>query len=113
MRAKEFVTETKRGKPLAAVAAVNPGTSFTADGDINLYRAAQLMARLPASHDDIDPYSFVTGRPMIVTYTEEEKKMVKDAFRAMGIDYHEDLTSGSKEPDPVYTVSPVKGFNGY
>jgi len=113
MRAKEFVTEVKRGKPLNAVAAVNPGTSFTTDGFTDLYRASQLMARLPGNVGNIDPYSFVTNRPMIVTYTDEEKKMVKDAFKAMGIDYHEELNSGSKEPEGVNTKSPTQGFKGY
>ena len=113
MRAKEFVTETKRGKPLDAVAKTSPGTAFTMDGFLDLYRASQLMARLPGCVDDIDPYSFVTGRPMIVAYTEAERKMVKDAFKAMGIDYHEQLNTGSQEPDGINKVSPTQGFKGY
>ena len=113
MRASEFVTETKRGGALDAVKAVSPGVAFTADGFLDLYRASQLMARLPSGCDDIDPYSFVTGRPMIVTYTEEEKKMVKDAFKAMGINYEEHMNTSSKEPNGVNTVSPTQGFKGY
>jgi len=113
MRAKEFVNETKRGKPLDAVTSTSPGTSFTTDGFLDLYRASQLMARLPSQTDGIDPYSFVTGRPMIVAITDEERKMVKDAFKAMGIDYHEQLNTGSKEPDGVNNVSPTQGFKGY
>jgi len=113
MRADEFVTETKRGKVLDAVSKVSPGSSFTADGGIDLYRAAQLIARLPGDIGDLDPYSFVTGRPMIVTYTKEEQTMVKDAFKAMGIDYHEELHTGSEEPAGVNTTSPTQGFKGY
>jgi len=113
MRASEFVTEAKRGKPLKAQAAVSPGVAFTADGFLDLYRASQLMARLPGHCNDIDPYSFVTGRPMIVTYTDEEKKMVKAAFKEMGINYEEHINTSSKEPDPINTVSPTQGFKGY
>jgi len=113
MRAKEFVTETKRGEPLDAVAKTSPGTGFTLDGYLDLYRASQLMARLPGDVGDIDPYSFVTGRPMIVAFTDEERKMVKDAFKAMGISYQEQLDTGSQEPDGVNTVSPTQGFKGY
>ena len=113
MRAKEFVVETKRGKVLDAVSKTSPGTSFTTDGYIDLYRASQLMARLPGDVGDIDPYSFVTGRPMIVAFTDEEKKMVKDAFKAMGIPYKEQLDHGSEEPDGINNISPTQGFKGY
>lgn len=113
MRAKEFVVETKRGKVLDAQASVSPGACFTPTGFLDIYRATHLIARLPALADDIDPYSFITDRPMIVTYTDEEKEMVKQAFKAMGIPYKEHIQTGSKEPDPVNKVSPVKGFKGY
>lgn len=113
MRAKEFVTEAKRGKVLDAHAAVSPGACFTPTGFLDIYRATHLIARMPAMADDIDPYSFITDRPMIVTYTEEEKQMVKDAFKAMGIPYQEHVHSESEEPDAVNNVSPVQGFKGY
>jgi len=113
MRAKDFVTETKRGKVLDAHAAVSPGISFTVDGFGDLYRASGIMARLPSNTDDIDPYSFVTRFPMIVTYTDEEEKMVRDAFKKMGIPYKEHVTSASQEPDAVNNVSPTQGFKGY
>ncbi len=113
MRAKEFINETKRGKPLDAVADTNVGTAFTLDGFQDLYRASAIMARSPANSDDIDPYSFVTNRPMIVSYTKEETAMVKDAFKRMGIEYHEQLNTGSVEPDAVNNISPTQGFKGY
>jgi len=113
MRAKEFVVETSRGKILDAHAATSPGAAFTIDGFGDLYRATGIMARLPSDTADIDPYSYVTGYPMIITYTDEEKKMVKAAFKKMGIPYKEHVKSGSKEPDGVNTKSLVKGFKGY
>jgi hypothetical protein len=113
MRANEFVIETRRGKVLDAHAKVSPGAAFTLDGWTDLYRASMLMARCPADADDIDPYSYVTNRPMIVTYTDEEKKMVKQAFKRMGIEYHEHTPSHSEEPDAINNVSPIVSFTGY
>ena len=72
MRASEFITETKRGKVLDAHAKVSPGAAFTLDGFQDLYRASQIMGRCPEDSFDIDPYSYVTNRPVIVTYTDEE-----------------------------------------
>lgn len=71
------------------------------------------MARLPAEHQDIDPYSFVIGRPMLVTYTDEEREMIRNAFKAMGIDFNEEMQQGSEEPDGINNVSPTQGFKGY
>ena len=113
MRAKEFVTETKRGKQLDAQAKTMPLVAFTPDGFLDLYRASQLIARLPSNSDDIDPYSFVTRLPMIVAYTDEEAKLIKDAFNKMGIPYQKHNQTGSQEPDGVNTASPTQGFKGY
>jgi len=113
MRAKDFIVETQRGKPLDAHAKVSPGAAFTLDGFGDLYRASAIMARCPSNTDDIDPYSYVTNRPMIVTYTDEEKEMVKQAFKKMGINYQEHITSGSEEPDAINTQSIATGFKGY
>jgi hypothetical protein len=113
MRAKDFIVETQRGKPLDAHAKVSPGAAFTLDGFGDLYRASQMMARCPDNSDDIDAYSYVTNRPMIVTYTDEEKEMVKAAFKKMGIDYHEHFPGGSEEPGAINNVSPAVSFKGY
>jgi len=113
MRANEFITEDLVGKPLEAHTAVSPGVVFTMDGGVDLYRAALLMAGLPNQADNIDPYSFVTNKPFIVTYTEEERKMVKDAFTKLKIPFKEIAPQGSKEPEQINTVSPFKSFGGY
>lgn len=113
MRASEFIIETQRGKVLDAHAKTSPGASFTLDGFQDLYRASAIMARSPEDTDDIDPYSYLTNRPMIVTYTDEEKEMVKAAFKKMGISYSEHMPSGSEEPEGINTTSLVIGFKGY
>lgn len=113
MRAKEFVIETRRGKQLDAQKRVSPGAVYTPDGVNDLYRAAGIMARLPACVDDLDPYSWITNLPMVVTYTDQEEKMVKAAFKKMGIPYKKHINKRSEEPPAINNASPVKGFKGY
>jgi len=113
MRANELIIETKRGKPLDSQEKVMPKSVFTPDGFVDLYRASGIIARLPASTEDIDPYSFVTKLPMIVAYTDAEEKMIKDAFKKMGIPYKQHVHTKSEEPDAVNNVSPMVGFKGY
>jgi hypothetical protein len=113
MKPSEFIVEAKRAAPLDAQSKVSPGTVFTTDGYVDLYRATGLIARLPAWADDIDPYSFVIGRPMLVTYTDEERDMIRKAFKKMGIDFNEEMQKGSEEPEGVNNVSPTQGFKGY
>jgi len=113
MKASEFVTETTRGKQLDAQVKVSPVTAFTVDGFHDLYRASGIMARLPANTDDIDAYSYVTRFRVIVAYTDEERKMIKNAFKKMGVPYKEHVKSGSEEPDGVNNTSIAVGFKGY
>lgn len=110
MRATEFIIETQRGKPLDAHEKVSPGAAFTVDGFMDLYRASAVMAKCPGKLDNIDPYSYLTNRPMIITYTDEEQQMVKDAFKKMGIQYSEHMHRGSEEPEGINTQSPT--FSG-
>ncbi len=114
MRAKEFIKEAReRGKPLDAQEKVSPGAVFTPDAFYDMYRAGVLMGRSPDEMSDIDAYSWITRRPMLVTYTEEERDMVRKAFNKLGIPFQEHIKQGSEEPDPVNTASPMKGFEGY
>ena len=46
-------------------------------------------------------------------YTEEEKAIVKDAFKRMGIEYQEHMSGHSEEPNAVNNVSPTQAFKGY
>lgn len=114
MRAKEFISEAKRGKPLDAQAKAIPSASYYVGKYEDLYRSTLMMARLPADVSDIDPYSFVTGRPMLIAYTKEEQDLIRQAFKEMGIEYHEHFNDNeSVEPDAVNNESPMQGFKGY
>jgi len=113
MKANEFITETDRGKMLDAQASTMSGVSFTIDGNIDLYRAGMLVAGMPEDSTPMDSYSVVTGRPFIVTYCEEERQMIRQAFKKMGIPFKEIVHQGSEEPDNINTVSPHVSFKGY
>lgn len=114
MRAKEFINENRdRGKPLDAQEKVSPGVVYTPDGYYDLYRATLIMGRAPDEMTDVDPYSWVTKLPVVVTYTEEERDMVKKAFQKLGVPFKEHMKQGSTEPDPINNVSPTKQFKGY
>ncbi|RLD49806.1 MAG: hypothetical protein DRI97_17695 [Bacteroidetes bacterium] len=113
MRANEFLNEATRGRLLDAQTSTLPGIAFTTDPGIDLYRAGMMVAGMPEDSTDIDPYSIVTGRPFIVTYCEEEREMVKQAFKKMGIPFKELVPQESKEPEGVNTVSPHVSFKGY
>lgn len=113
MRASEFITEEKRGKPLKAQSAVSPGMVYTPDAWFGMYRAGVLMGRSPEDMSDLDPKSWITALPALVTYTDEERDMIKKAFKKMGIPFKEHMPKGSKEPDPINTKSPTQQFKGY
>ena len=114
MRANEFLTEEpKRGKQLDAQKKVSPGAVFTPDGFYDMYRAGVIMGRSPEDMSDIDPYSFITRLPMVVTYTDEERDMVKKAFQKLGVPFKEHTPQGSEEPDAINNVSPSTSFKGY
>ena len=113
MRAKEFLKEEQRGDLIDSQKKPMVGVSFTIDGGVDLYRASMLVAGLPEEHTNIDSYSLVSGRPFIVTYCDEERDMIKQAFKKMGIPYKEMVSSESEEPDGVNTQSIVSSFKGY
>ena len=113
MRAKEFLPESTRGRFLDAQTSTLPGVGFTIDGNIDLYRAAMLVAGMPDDIADMDPYSIVTGRPFVVTYCPEEQEMIRQAFKKMGIPYKEIAPQGSKEPEGINTQSITSSFKGY
>ena len=110
MRAKEFLNEEHRGSLLDSQKKVLPGVSFTIDPGVDIYRAGMLVAGMPEDITDIDPYSIVSGRPFVVTYCEEEREMMRQAFKKMGIPFKEMVHQGSEEPEAVNKQSIVRKF---
>ena len=64
---------------------------------------------------DMDSASWVGKYNTANPYTDEESKMMKQAFKAVGSETH-DMNHGdnrSQEPDDTNKTSPVTAFKGY
>jgi hypothetical protein len=107
MRAKDFLSERRQGKPNEQHSKATPG-AYTNNGDryYGLYRASMLMARAPGDDADIDTDS-VAAKPYIGAYTPEEKKMIDAAHKALGLTTETEAEGPSGEMDDTNKQSPV------
>lgn len=122
MRARDFVTEHKKGKISKRLqnATVGLHTFIDSDNQDRVYELNRIMmaaAMADGSGDpiDIDSESWAGRNDVAAPYTDIENKMMHQAFKAVG-SKHQDVNRGdtrSQEHPEVYTTSPVKGFKGY
>lgn len=121
MRAKEFITERK-GKISHRHQQATRGLDLFRDkkrtnSDYVLNRVMMAVASADGSDDPIemDQQSWIGTRRSAHPYTEQEQRMLKQAFRAAGAEW-DDVNNGdmdSEEMKDVNRVSPIKGFKGY
>jgi len=121
VRAREFVSEARTGKLGARRQYATRGLNKFRDleGRDRFYELNRVMMAV-AGADGKNPISvpgeswtgtFNTAHP----YTEIEQDMLKQAYRAVGSEYH-DLNSGdfeSQELPGTNIESPLKPFKGY
>ena len=122
MRARDFVTEHKKGKISRRLqnATVGLHTFIDSNNQDRVYELNRIMmaaAMADGSGDpiDIDSESWAGRNDVAAPYTDVEDRMMHQAFKAVG-SKHQDVNRGdtrSQEHPTVYTVSPVKGFKGY
>lgn len=122
MRAREFVTERrgfspklKKGKMPHNAAEATPG-AIKNNGYYDLYRASMAVAGMDKDGNNEhtpDPSSWIGGDGYMGTYTDEERKMAKNAFKSLGMRSSEHMPGPSMELDGVNRQSPVKAFKGY
>ena len=111
---RKKLDEAKQGRMPDTFKHSLPGAVFTTDRFYDLYRMAMIAARLPADPSDIDIYSWIGQSPYVGGYTQEEIEIAKKALKVMGADIGTHVKrTGSREPEGVYTQSPIKGFKGY
>lgn len=120
MRAKEFIIENKPGK--LSKRQQQPTRGLHVFADTNYDRAYDLnrVMMAAASTDgtfvpEIDQESWAGKFNTAHAYTKEEENILKQAYKAAGINF-KDLNKGdikSKELDSTNTSSPVKPFKGY
>ena len=121
MRAREFITERK-GKISHRHQQATRGLDLFRDKkrtntDYVLNRVMMAAACADGSDNPIemDQQSWIGTKRSAHPYTQQEQRMLKQAFRAAGAEY-DDLNDGdmdSEEMHDVNRVSPVKAFKGY
>lgn len=122
MRAYEFLIEKKIGKIGKRRQSATRGLhkfrdvgGYDRTYELNRVMMAAACADGTDAPIDMDSESWSGRYNTAHPYTEEEHKMLHQAFRATGCETH-DLNDGdlrSQEVESTNKVSPVKGFKGY
>ncbi len=121
MRASEFIAENnKRGKLSKRQQQSTRGLHVFADSTYDRTYDLNRVMMAVASTDgtfvpELDQESWAGKNNTSHAYTDVEADMLKQAYKAAGIDY-KDLNQGdneSKELDSTQVKSPIKPFKGY
>jgi hypothetical protein len=109
MRAKDFITEVKKGKVHDyQEKAIVGATSFPQiDQGYGLYRFGLAMASSP---EDIDSNGVheLNNRPVTLCYSKAEEDIINKALKKLGLRQGSKLTSqGSDEPKDTNKTSPM------
>jgi hypothetical protein len=120
MRAKEFITEKKVGKLSKRQQHPTRGLHVFANSNFDrtydLNRVMMAVATTDGTFvPEMDQESWAGKFNTAHAYTETEADMLKQAYKAAGIDY-KDLNNGddeSRELDSTNSKSPIKPFKGY
>lgn len=121
MRANEFITEAKHGKISKRAQQSTKGLNTYGDAehmnsDYVSYRLGMAVAEADGVNPiQMDAISWLGKQKTAYPYSKEEQAMLKQAYKAVGADYH-DLNDGdmrSLELDSTNTKSPVTGFKGF
>jgi len=122
MRAHEFITEASNlGKMSKRQNYATKGVNIFADNvpmdsDYTLNRVMMAVACADGINDvDVPQDSWVGKYKTAHPYTKEEQEMLKAAYKAAGVNWH-DLNKGDLDSDELEStskVSPIKPFKGY
>ena len=119
MRAKEFINEQKNKPPKRHQYASRGLMTFTNSNYDRTYDLNRVMMAVASTDGELDPVlddeSWAAKQNTAHAYTEVEHKMLKKAFKAVGVPYT-DINKGdleSHELDSTYTQSPIQPFKGY
>ena len=120
MRAKEFITEKKVGKLSKRQQHPTRGLHVFANSNFDrtydLNRVMMAVATTDGTFvPEMDQESWAGKFNTAHAYTESEADMLKQAYKAAGVDY-KDLNNGdneSQELDSTNIKSPIKPFKGY
>lgn len=127
MRAKEFVSEAKKG--LRGNNRAEANSEFSAAhpsvvaphgrGDLyigryyDFYRVSQLTGMDPEDLKNMDLISFFGNLPVFSGYTDADREKLFNVMKKLGMKPKDYIPNGSTELDDTNVSSPVKGFKGY
>lgn len=114
MRAKEFIIESKRGKPEIDFYKANPG-ALGPKGRDNLYvsryydhyKLGMLLGMPEEDLEKLDAIGYMSNLPIFNTYVPAERDKIIRAFKKLGLKPHDYVQQGSKELDTTNKISPV------
>ena len=114
MKINEVIAEARTGKHPGHAEPANTGEwqfrdvgGWNPTYNLNRVMMASAMADGSNKKLDIDPASWVSVFNVTRPYTEEEHKMVKQAFKAIGSEvHHTGKDHKSKETNDTHKVSP-------
>lgn len=127
MRAKEFISEQKKGLrgnnrsdanhefERAHPSMIEPDGR----GDMyigryyDFYRVSQLAGMDPEDLNEIDTVSFFGNLPAFSGYSEADREKLLRVMKKLGMKPKDYISKGSMETDGTNIQSPVKGFKGY
>lgn len=127
MRAKEFVSEAKKG--LRGNNRADANKEFSAAhpnivaphgrGDLyigryyDFYKVAQLTGMDPEELEKMDLISFFGNLPVFSGYSEHDRDKLFRVMKKLGMNPTDYIPNGSTEMDDTHVTSPVTAFKGY
>lgn len=127
MRAREFISEQKKGlrgnnrsDAQHEFETAHPSMIAPAGrGDMyigryyDFYRVAQLAGMHPDDLEDMDVVSFFGNLPMFSGYTDCDRDKLFRVMKKLGMKPKDYISNGSTETDGTNSTSPLKSFKGY
>ena len=120
MRAREFISEVKKTQMRKDHARATTGRHTFTDAPADRAYVLGKVMSAAACANGYDPLNvpaetWVGKRNTAHPYTDIEDKMMKQAYKAVGVEWedhnHGDLRS--MEPENTNSTSPIKPFKGY
>jgi hypothetical protein len=119
MRFWEFVIESAKGHLHPEQKATLPRVHKFGRNDDRFYKFKRATLAAACSNGETMPHhdptqeSWGAQANLAVPYTDLEHRMLKHAYKSIGVDSEDTVKSPGHEPEEVNKKSPVNGFKGY
>jgi len=108
MRAKDFITEVKKGKISSYQEKAISGAKVfpQIDQGYGLYRFGLAMASSPEDNGSNGVHE-LNNRPVTLCYSKAEEDIINKALKKLGLSSQQMTSNGSQEPGDTQKVSPM------